>query len=107
MVTVTYMNQSSCGRMPLQFLRMSRGPETKMLEDHYLRLIFWGDMDSGKSTLKKKIVQWLTIILAKVKHCVSGVQEQASSHTVRGDCTEATFPEGAGAIHMEIFKEKV
>lgn len=53
MVTVTYMNQSSCGRMPLQFLRMSRGPETKMLEDHYLRLIFWGDMDSGKSTLKK------------------------------------------------------
>lgn len=32
---------------------MSRGPETKKLEDYYLRFIFWGDMDSGKSTLKK------------------------------------------------------
>lgn len=47
------MNQSSCGRGPLQLLRMSRGLETKKLEDYYLRLIFWGDMDSGMSTLKK------------------------------------------------------
>lgn len=65
-----HINKSSQGYN----ISVSRGPETKKLENHCLRLIFWGDMGNGTSTnsFKKEydgLLKYLTYHFGKVKCC--------------------------------------